>query len=246
MMDWQSYEDGSMSEEQRKAADELLRTSEEARRELAGLQSFRKAVRQAALQERPPMDRLAAGLKQVTQQAPPRRVSWNAVRGFGLAAAACLALAAVFIFQNQASAPQPPVAVAEEAFDPSPTPALAQVQVRSAAQAAAFLREESGLKVPTVSLAGMASPEGAAYGKGWCCYDFKVDGQVVHIYIRPKDGSLGGKPAFDHKGMPMFRQGGIGWNCSGWTYFVSGAPDDVLRKVAGAVCDETRPQSTVL
>lgn len=246
MTDWQSYEDGSMTPEERAAADQLLKTSEEARRELAGLQSFRRAVRQAALQERPPMDRLTAGLKQITQDSPPKRIGWRSVRGIGLAAAACAAIAGAFLIQSRpVSAPQEANVVAE-AYNPAPTPALAQVQVRSASQLAAFLREESGMNVPAVTLAGMASPEGAAYGKGWCCYDFKVDGRVVHIYIRPKDSAMGGRPAFDHKGMPMYRQGGIGWNCSGWTYFVSGAPDDVLRKIAGAVCDETRPQKTVL
>jgi hypothetical protein len=232
-IDWQDYEDGMMSPDERMEADRLLAESEEARAELEGLRAFRTAVRRACLAEPVPSARLRRSLSRSVGSRPSRRWAFPA----SLAAAACCAAAAWIALSPSQDQP---------AFSAASSPMVAQVAARSPVEAQGFLSERCGMAMPKVTLAGYGRLEGATAGRDWGCYDFQVQDRKVHIYVRRDDGRLSGRPSLVHNGMPMFEREGVGWNCSGWTYYVIGAPMPILREIAGRVCDETRPKENRL
>lgn len=227
-MDWQAFDDGSISDEARQEAVERLKDDAAAHRELEGLKLFQKTIRQRCLEEQVPHDKLNGMLARVCGKPVRTRPAYVLP---AVAVAAC-ALGAFFIFRPK---PEP------IKFDTSPQ--LVAVSTHSPAAAADWVKKQSGIKVPVITLAGVSSRiEGARCGSCWMSYDYLVEGEKYTIYVKQS------WHAFDKVNRSEFREGrefyvaddGIGWYChGGMSYFVVGGDVDGRWKVALAACKET-------
>ena len=163
--DWQAYDAGSMGVEERRSAEELLRTDLRARKELEGLRSFQKAVRSAALKESVPLKRLEAALTGIV--ARQKLPAWR-VRLVGVLAVACSLALAGIAYKNW----------------PQPSAALEQTHEFSEfAQARVWAQEVSGVSIPPVGLGSEGALFSVHANKGWACFDYKVNNQYVHVRV---------------------------------------------------------------
>ncbi len=228
-MDWQAFDDGTISEDARREAVERLKDDAVAHRELEGLKLFQKTIRKRCLEEQVPHAKLNGMLAGVCGRAKPER----RLPGFLLPATAVAALAiGAFAFWPKAE----PIK-----FDTSPQ--LTAVTTHNPVDAANWVKKQSGLNVPVISLAGVPGRfEGARCGSCWVSYDYLIDGTKYTIYAKQS------WHAFEKVKRSEFRNGrefyigddGIGWYChGGMSYFVVGGDPDGRWKVALAACKET-------
>ena len=171
-IDWQMYEDGLLEPEQMREAEQALARDEGARKELEGLREFRKMVRSSALREPVPHGRLREILRTVTGR--DRRPAW---RLYGAVAATAAVAAAVAVFAI--------------GLLPSKVDAVDYRSFESPQAAQSWASARSGLNLPTIELASMGRIQGVHCAEGWACYDFTVDGLLVHIDIRAGDVAAG-------------------------------------------------------
>ncbi|MCH8979835.1 MAG: hypothetical protein IH945_11425 [Armatimonadetes bacterium] len=164
-IDWQMYEDGLLEPEQIRKAEEALASDEGARKELEGLREFRKMVRKSAMRERVPHGRLREILRTVAGR--DRRPAW---RLFGALAATTAVAAVLVIF----------------AFGLLPSADTTEVyrSFKSPQAAQSWASHRSGMNLPTIELASLGRMKGVHSTVGWACYDFDVDGWLVHVYVR--------------------------------------------------------------
>jgi len=228
-MDWQAFDDGSLSAEERAVAVDRLKQDDVAHRELEGLKSFQKTIRQRGMSEAIPHDRLNGMLRRVCgrQEVSPAQ-RWVIPTA---AVAACLIAAAV-IFRPR---PEPIV------FDTSPQ--LTAVTTHNPTDAANWVRKQSGVQVPVISLAGVPSRiEGARCGSCWVSYDYRIGDDKYTIFAKQS------WHAFEKVRRREFREGhefylsddAIGWYCAGgMSYLVVGGDEPSRWKVALAARKET-------
>jgi len=174
MIDWQMYEDGLLEPEEMRRAEQALASDQGARKELQGLREFRKVVRTSALQEPVPLGRLRAILRAVIGR--DRQPAWRLYAALAATAAAAAALAffAVGLFPNGAQ----PVVSRTEA-EP-----VVYRSFESPQAAQRWAAGRSGLDLPTIELASIGQLQGVHCAEAWACYDFTVDGRLVHVYMR--------------------------------------------------------------
>jgi hypothetical protein len=164
-IDWQGYDDGLLSAEDRRSAEEALQTDPGSMAELEGLSAFKSAVREAGLREPVPVRRLEAMLSKVARPARPvGRSRWAMVA----AAAACLALlawAGVSMFGGRGD-----VLEERRSFDSMP-------------EACAWAADVSGLPVPSMREFSSGALDSVHAGDGWACFDLVADGSLVHMTV---------------------------------------------------------------
>lgn len=228
--DWQAYDDGSMDAATRAMADKALAESESARSQLQHFRTFREELRNAALSEPVPVQRLSVCLTVAIRQAQPARRRRMFYWSGGLATAACLIVAMV-VFANTPRINEvgsPPVATAKTMHEPR--------AIRN------WLADETGLPVPEIKLAGLdARMEGASHGRDWVAWEVTLCGQDYTIYGRQD------QHWFDHATMieqgmkPMFVDGKhIGWYCAmGMAYVIKGGTPEGRLQLAKIACQET-------
>lgn len=228
-MDWQAFDDNSLSEEERSQAVDRLKNDDKAHRELEGLKSFQKTVRQQCLEEQVPHDRLYNMLGRVCGR--KRRPS-KLLYALPIAAAAAAIAAGAYIW------PQKPFPVNFET-----SPQLTATTTHSPTQAAQWVKTQSGVNVPVISLSSMPSKfEGARCGSCWISYDYLIGDQNYTISIKQS------WHAFDHLKQSQVKNGreyyvsanGIGWYChGGMSYYVTGGTEEGRWQVALSASRET-------
>lgn len=232
-IDWQDYEDGAMSEEARQEAERRLKTDSKAQAELSGLRSFRKAVRQAGMNEKVPVDRLEGMLSHVASQQPVKP-SFNLwVRRF---AVPTLTAAALILTAWIAFGPSINRGFTQTELDPKQTTVVSNDPV--AIQAWAI--QATGMDVPRLTLSSMGGLQGAHCGDGYVCWDFKIEGELYHIAVREDDSMLKNLTMKTVGGDDYYVGSGIGWKCSGYSFYVVGGTETGRWKVAETACREVR------
>lgn len=229
-IDWQSYDDGSITPEQRQHALDALREDDASLRELAGLKAFQKTLRQAALKDPIPTESLEARLRAVTGQgqSKQRLLAWS----LGSAAACACIFATVLFFQPQPVAP---------AFASSPE--LTVKETHNPYEAASWASQKSGINVPVITLAGVRNEfERARCGSCWVAFDYLVDGEMYTIFAKKSWHSFDRINKTEMRNGREFYMGsdGIGWYChAGMSYYVVGGDEAGRWRVALAACQET-------
>lgn len=204
-----------MSESGRQAAEQILRGSQQAQRELAGLKTFRRAVRQAALQEPVPQAQLVRNLATITGPVrKPARWHW----AIAPLAGAVMAFAWFGLTHDPYR------------LDSGPTNKT--YATSDAAAAHDWLAQNTKLEVPPVSLAGLGSMKQASHGPDWACYDFMVEGEVYQVYVKPCTTAFAGAKVVHRDGMPFFDCKGVGFRYRNLAFYVKGGKESMRWKIA--------------
>ncbi len=164
-VNWQGYEDGSLSQEETLAAEKSLSQDPTAKRELAGLRGFVRRVRESAIKEPIPLNRLEAGLRAIGHRRTVGlpRLAWIS---------AIVVVAAVLV-ASIASLIEPG---AKEWSDEAQ-------EFSSEIEAQRWARDKSGLTIPTMTLGSIGQIRSAHAHPGWACYDYTVNGSEIHIGV---------------------------------------------------------------
>ena len=208
--DWQKYEDGLLDPAEMRKADETLRTDEVARKELEGLRSFRKMVRDAALGEPVPIGRLRKILWSVIGKS--RSPVWRRTATFATIAAgvAAMAFLAYNIFGGQPDVPE-----SEQ-----------RMSFATEVEAQKWASNASGVELPTLQLASLGSFESVHCGTGWACFDYYFEGYLIHVYMK-KDNVEEGCEIVQKDGQEFFVGDDISFEEKGLTVSVKGGTEDV-------------------
>ena len=213
-IDWQKYEDGQLSPEEMKEAESMLKKDVGARQELEGLRSFRRMVRQAGMRESVPHSRLLRILRAIVGRSP----SWSGRRAVAIGAvAAAVVVLAFFAWKNG------PFASGVKRF-------------ASVERAVQYATPISRLDLPTFDLGDVADFEGVHCGEEWACFDYVVDGQTVHVYIRVYS-EKGACQVFASGGFTYYVTDEIAFDHEELTIQVSGADEDARWLIAIAATD---------
>ena len=167
-IDWQRFDDGLLGPEERDRAIAALTSDPAAKRELEGLRSFKAAVRESALSEPVPIANLEARLRQIVlaPSAVPKRPPIRLPLIAAAAAIAILLVAAIVVWMPEGNS------VSEDT-----------VRVSSESEARQIAANRSGMSVPPIDIGSIGKIQGVHAGKLWACYDYNVDGQVIHLGI---------------------------------------------------------------
>lgn len=227
--DWNDFENGRLLPAEMKAAEDLLATDELARRDHAAFLEYRMTLRQAALAEPTPTDRLEGMLRKAV---PARRVwpRWASFAGAGLS----LIAAAVFVPRMLPSADSTPkLDSAIQAID-----RIAELKTSDPREASNWVRANSAVPAPTYRLTGLATMTGAEVGRGWVAYDYNCGGKPVRLVIR-KRGEHPKDAATTTVGNTKFFVGkAVGWECPSCYYEVVGCDEGTRWKLAKAAVKE--------
>lgn len=185
------------------------------------------------MNEKVPVGRLEGMLAHVASQTPakPKRSQWVRQYLVPTLTAAALVLTAWIAF-----GPSINRGVNPTELDP------AQKQVASTDPVAiqAWAIRATGMDVPRISLASLGGLKGAHCGDGYVCWDFKIDGETYHIAVRDDDTMLKGLSMQTVGGDDYYVGDGVGWKCSGYSFYVVGGNETVRWKVAETACREVR------
>lgn len=222
-IDWQSYDAGLMEPDQLAIVEEALKSDPMAMRELVALRALKSKINQCGNSEPVPQHRLQRVLRRVARSRRP------SLARYGLVAAAIVCSAVGIALLANVLLSEPAVGI-----DSKKT-------VSSAAEAQTWARENSGLAVPRVSLASMGKINSVHAHTGWACYDYEVQGLIVHIGISA--GSCGqsdyekvetplGTLLVDHSGKA------IRFESDGLTYTVLGGTQESRLEAAKQAWEE--------
>jgi|GEM_PF-5064157 len=212
-IDWQAYLDGSLTPEERTRAEQILAESEDARREVDGLKSFLSTLREAALNERVPMDRLEALIPAATK---PR---WNwRLAGVGLAAAATIAL---FLLIPR-----------------GPNVHDDLIETSDPVVAANWVQPLMPFKVPPIRLGGDRPLVLLHHTRTSCCFDFRVKGSIYHVNVFSPPVRTEGKEVTLSTGISARQKGRrVGWSQNDLVFVVAGQNPETSLEVASAASE---------
>ncbi|MBS1722191.1 MAG: hypothetical protein JSS66_04190 [Armatimonadetes bacterium] len=214
-IDWQAYEDGSLSPELRAEADKLLATEPSAKAELEGLRSLKAALVKTAELETIPLDKLSRMVRKVSHPKP--KWAWP-VAGIAFAV---LAFAGYKVWTN----------VMTVTFDDSPV--AGQLCTGDPSAAAKFANERNGLKVQPVEPAPGYELSDVKAGNDWTMFQFTRGQTKCFLYVRKGETTFQGPPARHVAGNPVYlvhtRFGdGLGWVGGDYSYLLTGVPQEEL------------------
>jgi hypothetical protein len=226
--DWQAYDDGSLTSEERAQTDMILETDRQARAELDAFRAFRAAVRKAGQSEPVPSATLEAMLKNVVQT--PKPVKRTLFLPLGLAVAAALILGVTFGPRLlDIAQPKSPEVKIMASSDPK------QVQT--------WLVSNTHGPAPLITGKGCgAKVVDGKFGPGWMAWDVEMKGQKYTIIGKKRDEwHLGQVAETSYQGSDFMLNGDdVGWQCElDMVYFVSGGTCQGRLEVAKAARQET-------
>jgi hypothetical protein len=221
-IDWQAYQDGTLSADQSAALSERLSSDADLRAEYEGYKAFVEAVRDAGLNEEVDQSAAEVLLKRAAKQAKPKR------RRFGLQALAVAASLAIGFFAYQALTYDP------MALATTPTQEIAEFsQPESAAE---WVRSKTGYEVPPISLSPDAKLVSARFGDNWACYDYESEGGKYYLYMSDRADHFAGHPL-----QGDFYEGkGLGWYGGQMTWYLRGGGETERRLFASRAMSQTR------
>ncbi len=211
-IDWQAYLDGSLTESEQRAADQLLLSDPQARRELEGLENFVSTIRNVGLSEEVPLTRLAAYLPQTgSRKSWLPRLSW----AMGLAATA---IAAILIVPQMLANPDS----GNEIYTSDPIAATS------------WAEKKLRMDIPIMDLGQDAELFYVHEGKEKCCFDYRVKGDTYHVNVRRDNRgiALEGQPMKLKTGIPAGMGRGVRWRESQYEFFIVGPKPEVSLDLA--------------
>lgn len=227
-IDWQAYEDGSLSSEERAQADMLLQTDRQARAELDGLRQFRSAIRQAGQAETVPTGTLNEMLRRAAPPQPRSQRTLFLTMGFAVAAALILG---VLVGPRILDLAQP---------KSQPTSVLASSDPQ---ELRTWLISNTRQPAPLITAQGCgARLVDGKYGPGWIAWDIEMNHQKYSIVGKKKSAwDMSRTTETTYEGMPYMLKGDdVGWECElDMVYFVSGGTSQGRLEVARAARRET-------
>ncbi|MBN9501453.1 MAG: hypothetical protein BGO01_01395 [Armatimonadetes bacterium 55-13] len=209
-VDWQAYLDGSLSPEDRAAADRLLDTSPDAQEQLAGLRVFIASVREAGRSEEVPLARLEALV-------PTIRPPWWR-RGAWLTASAVAAILVLAIYLRP-SAPNATLSDRLVTNDP--------------VVAAQWVQSSMPFRVPTIDLGPSMPLKLIHHTDKSCCFDYLVHGKIYHVNVYEKGERRGSGREIKLKcGTTAYVGHGVHWEQNDLAFYVIGPDESTSVEVA--------------
>lgn len=225
--DWQAYEDGSLSNEERAQAEMILQTDRQARAELDGLREFREAIKRAGQSEAVPQKTLDEMLKRTAStHSRPSRTLFLPI---GLAVAAAVILGLV---------------VGPKLLDQvNPAPKEAVMASSNPQELQTWLVSNTHQPAPLITAQGCgARLVDGKYGPGWIAWDIEMNHQTYSIVGKKKSAwNLSNLAETQYQGSTYLLKGDdVGWECElDMVYFVSGGTSQGRLEVARAARRET-------
>ena len=216
-IDWQMYEDGQLRPEERRAADEALRADPSAKRELDGLRSLRRKVRDAALREKVPVKRLERRLSRVFASHRPSPWRMRAVN----ASAAVFAVLLAFFGAEWFARPD---TLVEE-----------RREFQSMSEATKWASDESRISVPMIQANSIGPLESVHAGRGWACFDYVYQNTVVHVKVSKGVPTKSGCNSVTTEGGELLvhsASGKVAFSRDGYAFTVDGAGPEKNLSVA--------------
>lgn len=200
--DWQSYLDGSLSEQDKVRHDAYLADGNCP--EFEGLKKFCHEVKRAGSQEPVPTKRLEKCLKQATRRQG---------EGFSFQRVA-IAFAGAFIVLMLAFWVLRPVETLPE-MDLRQSAKVGESPAHTSVEGATWLTNHIDRPVPKLSLAHIGGQiEKVSCGTCWVAYDFSYHGETYTVYGRQEPDPFTNMTEWKRTDRPYYRvQGGIGWRC---------------------------------
>lgn len=211
MIDWQKYDSGDLSEQERMAADVELKSNPKAREELEGLRKFQRALRTAGLKETVPSVSLEAKLAAIARPTP--LVSPYAWRWIVPTVAAC-GIALGWILANGE-------------WNRGPYRDIEQMQT----QTTVAIRE--------IDFAGIGELEKIEPHPSAVTYRFKSQGQEMTFTITPRAEEMGQGKLVKLDGREFLDTGDICWGCPSSNYRLSGGTPEMRRQIAARLSQQT-------
>jgi hypothetical protein len=205
-IDWQAYLDNSLTVEERERAEQMLKESPEARRELDGLKMFVSDVRAVALSEEVPLDRLLALMPKEEPKVRPSLWLRPAMLT-GMAAAAALAFVLI-----------------SGVVRPGLTLDASAGYVSDTRFASEWASKKLAMNVPDLALGDDAKLTYVHESKGKCCLDYEFNGEEFHVNVRPKRqlAANPGKPIMLKNGVKAYMGRGVRWVQGDYEMFIVG------------------------
>ena len=250
MTDWQAYLDGSLSEQDKAAADARLAADAAARAELDGLKEFTSKLRDSALAEAVPVDRLQAGMRSALR--PTGVFGTNVRPGVAAAMAACLVLVALAV--NFAAVLKNPIPVGNGTSSGG-YPGPIAIDLRKSAfvgaldgsdpkTAAAWATKTVHYNVPPVDLQSVgATMTKTECGGCWIAYHFDYEGSDYTLYGRRETGGLAKATTLQcGSDVALYLvQDGVAWYAkNGMTYVLKGGDSAGRESLAKIASDQTQ------
>jgi len=210
-IDWQAYLDGSLNAPERAAAEQELLKNPDAARELQGLEDFISLIRQQAMADEVPIDRLQYLIPKAA--ARPERRKWPVL---GWAGGLAVAATVTAILLNSGTS---------DSFD---------LITNDPAVASRWASSKLEVAVPRMDLGPDAELFYVHEGAEKCCFDYRVGGKVYHVNLgrRPNELNLQGRAVKLATGQTAFVDRGIRWSQSGYSLYVVGPDMAVSRQLA--------------
>jgi hypothetical protein len=211
MIDWQKYDSGDLSEEERMAADQELKSNPKAREELEGLRKFQRTLRSAGMKEAIPTVSLEAKLSAIARPTP--LVSPYAWRWLAPAVAAC-GIALGWVLANYD-------------FNFGPYRNIESLQ----AQTTVAIRE--------IDFAGIGHLEKIEPHPSSVTYRFKSQGQQMTFIISPRTDDLGKGQLVTLDGRDFLDTGDFCWGCPTSNYRLAGGTPEMRRQIGARLSRQT-------
>lgn len=217
--DWQSYLDGSLTQEEMERLADLLRKDSQSQAELRGLETFLHELKVRAITDEPvPLSRMKQRLASSLPIRPVhRRVGWSIA-----AVAACVACFATIMYLRR-------------------DPVLSsfggrEVSMRASSSEAArnWLVQEVNLPVPLLNSTKF-SLQVVRRGPDWAAFDVLVGENACSVYLKRSPETYAALPHVTHAGLSYIRGQGVGWRQDDTLYYVISDDERAMWTVAEEV-----------
>lgn len=217
-VDWQAYLDGSLSVEDRAAADQMLASDPDSRAELDGLRSFVDQIRVQGRAEVVPTITAAELLNRpkINRTSPLARLA---------VAAACLALA-FFLINNVLLDPDRPN---------RKWWASGWLATNDATNARTWLRTKVDQFMPDVDSPDGAKLKGACFGDDWACLVYEKSGDQYRLYAsQDSERFINAEEVPTSPSLPPLynTRRGTGWVQNSTAFYIDGPQPSVRESIA--------------
>lgn len=230
-IDWQAFDDGSLSPEEMIAIKQAMRSDPSLKAEWEGFLALKLEIKNTREKESVPHERLSAMLDRVVAPMPSRL---DKKRAWSLAGMAAAVGAVAFIAARFGGPDQP-----QSAFSlPPPADNLALNDLSSGVE---WIERHTQLHVPAMKLPMEAKPIKATYGRTecWACLDFEYNGHTFCLLITARKGLMKDCKPKTFEGIVYFEGDGIGWQCEKLSYYLQGGTEAERWKFATHLAPQT-------
>ncbi|MBX3117638.1 MAG: hypothetical protein KF784_01120 [Fimbriimonadaceae bacterium] len=214
-IDWQAFDDGSLTPEEIVQIKQALRNDPAIKAEWEGFQALKSEIKRTRENEPVPTDRLNAMLDTVLAGRQRKGVT---SRRWVVAGAAASVLAAAYIGYGL-------LGVGADTHGGIELPPEADtLAMNDTASAKSWIDRHASFRMPELTLPREAKVVKAAYGKTecWACMDFEYNGKTFCLLVTVRQGVLDDKKTKTFHGIVYYEGKGVGWKAQNKTFYLSG------------------------